>query len=207
MIGFDLLARLRERLGGRGHPPGPEPRIAERRTPYRWRRRDADHVVTLEEALRRQTNEPPAMPDPVDPRRAASEQRARSLEETVDALRQQMSRLEETLQVVGQRSRHFERSYLQLKSQIASGPAPGPAPAKTAADEGGQDSTAALYARVGLSPDAPDFVLEAARRAFARRFHPDSAAARDDPDASSTEFRYFMRIFDVLQERRKRHRP
>jgi DnaJ-class molecular chaperone len=101
----------------------------------------------------------------------------------------------------------FERSYLQLKSQMAAGPGSGAAPAKPAADGAGPDSTTALYTRVGLAPDAPDFVLEAARRAFARRFHPDSAASRKDPDASSAEFRYFMRIFDVLQERRKRNRP
>jgi hypothetical protein len=207
VIGIDLLARLRERLGGRKRHTEPRPGIVERRTPYRWRRRDADQVVTLEDALRGQSDGPPVAAEPVDPRRAASEQRARTLEDTVDALRQQMSRLEETLQVVGQRSRHFERSYLQLKSQMAAGPSSGAAPTKIGADESGPDSTAALYARVGLAPDAPDFVLEAARRAFARRFHPDSAASREDPDASSAEFRYFMRIFDVLQERRKRNRP
>jgi hypothetical protein len=207
VIGFNWFARLRARFGGRGPDPEPQPTNPERRTPYRWRRRDAGRVVTLEDALRGQADAPPIATEPVDPRRAASEHRARSLEETVDALRQQMSRLEETLQVVGQRSRHFERSYLQLKSQMAAGPGSGAAPAKPAADGAGPDSTTALYTRVGLAPDAPDFVLEAARRAFARRFHPDSAASRKDPDASSAEFRYFMRIFDVLQERRKRNRP
>jgi len=92
------------------------------------------------------------------------------------------------------------RIYTTHAGQAAAAPKP-------AGDDASRDSTAALYARVGLSPEAPDFVLEAARRAFARRFHPDSAASRDDPDASSAEFRYFMRIFDVLQERRKRARP
>lgn len=159
--------------------------------------------------MRERAGEARPAQEPVDPRRAASEQRARGLEETVEALRGQMARLEETLHVVGQRSRHFERSYMQLRSQVAAGQAAGQAaaPPRPAGDDANRDSTAALYARVGLSPEAPDFVLEAARRAFARRFHPDSAASRDDPDASSAEFRYFMRIFDVLQERRKRSRP
>ena len=165
-------------------------------------------MVTIEDALREEATGGPRADrqEPVDPRRAASEQRARNLEDTVEALRSQMAKLEETLQVVGQRSRHFERSYQQLRSQLAAGQPSGQAQ-RGGTDEPQRDSTIALYAKVGLSPDAPDFVLEAARRAFARRFHPDSATARDDPDASSAEFRYFMRIFDVLQERRKRPRP
>ena len=158
----------------------------------------------MEDALRQKYGGPG---EPVDPRRAASEQRARGLEETVEELRRQMSRLEETLNVVGQRSRHFERSYLQLKSQLAAGQ-PAAAPTQRQDTEPAATSSAvALYARVGLAPDAPDFVLEASRRAFARRFHPDSAAGRDDPNASAAEFRYFMRIFDVIQERRKRGKP
>ncbi|MBM3627147.1 MAG: hypothetical protein FJX21_04940 [Alphaproteobacteria bacterium] len=181
------------------------PPTAAQRAPYRWRRRDGDRVVTIEDALRERAGEARPAQEAVDPRRAASEQRARGLEETVEALRGQMARLEETLHLVGQRSRHFERSYMKLKAQVAAGQAA--APPRPASDDANRDSTAALYARVGLSPDAPDFVIEGARRAFARRFHPDSAASRDDPEASSAEFRYFMRVFDVLQERRKRSRP
>jgi hypothetical protein len=206
LIRIEWLERLRRRIAGSRQDAAQDaPAPAARRAPYRWRRRDGDRVVTLEDALRERSTEARPAQDQVDPRRAASEQRARGLEETVEALRGQMARLEETLQVVGQRSRYFERSYMQLKSQVAAGQAA--AASKPAGDDASRDSTAALYARVGLSPEAPDFVLEAARRAFARRFHPDSAASRDDPDASSAEFRYFMRIFDVLQERRKRARP
>jgi hypothetical protein len=178
---------------------------AEARRPYRWQRREGDRIVTLDDALRAREAETQREAAAIDAQRAASETRARDLEDVVEKLRAQMTRLEETLQVVGQRSRHFEQSYARLKSQLAgSDRPPQPAPSSQPASDRGD---AALYARVGLSPDCPDFVLDAARRAFARRYHPDAQAGRDDQDASATEFRYYMRIFDVLQERRKPQVP
>ncbi len=194
------------RRRGAGPASQTQATAAEAKRPYRWQRRDGDRIVTLEDAVRaREAETQREVAAAIDARRAASETRARDLEDVVEKLRAQMERLEETLQVVGQRSRHFEQSYVRLKSQLAGSDRPPPAapPAQAASDRG----DAALYARVGLSPDCPDFVLDAARRAFARRYHPDSQVGRDDQDASATEFRYYMRIFDVLQERRKPQVP
>jgi hypothetical protein len=64
-----------------------------------------------------------------------------------------------------------------------------------------QTDGAAAYARVGLHPGCPDFVLTAARRAFRKAYHPDG----QEPGASSgsaRQFQEFESIFDRLEQSR-----
>ena len=61
----------------------------------------------------------------------------------------------------------------------------------------GQDA----YARVGLHPNCPDFLLAAARRAFRKAYHPDG----QEPGASSAsarQFQEFEAVFDRLEQAR-----
>jgi hypothetical protein len=64
------------------------------------------------------------------------------------------------------------------------------------------ENGAALYARVGLHPQCPDFVLAAARRAYRKAFHPDGRTG-PDADAAAERFQEYEAIFDRLEQGRK----
>jgi len=59
-----------------------------------------------------------------------------------------------------------------------------------------------LYTEVGLDPRCPDFVLNAARRAYRKAFHPDGQAA-GQASVSAERFREYEAIFDRLEQSRK----
>ena len=61
--------------------------------------------------------------------------------------------------------------------------------------------TAGLYAKVGLHPGAPNFVITAARRAFRKHFHPDGRANVPDEEKKEAEeaLKNFETIFDRLE--------
>lgn len=169
----------------------PAAAVPSRRAPYRWTRRDASDVITLDTALQMIDGQEPA--EILEQKRFASEQRARDLEQTVSDLRRKVSRLESTLDVVTTRARHLE--------QARGGPRPAAGrerPAPTA-----DDGRGALYARVGLSPDCPTYVLEAARKAYAVKYHPDQYQSAPDKERATADFQYYMRIFDILLSRRR----
>ena len=166
-----------------------------RRTPYRWARRAAPEVITLDTALRMIDEREP--PEVLQQKRLASEQRARDLEQTVTDLRRQISQLTSTLDVVTARARHLEQ---QRATPRQAPPPSGSASRRSAGDPQG---TGALYARIGLAPDCPTYVLEAARKAYAVKLHPDQYQSPSDKERATADFQYYMRIFDILLSRRR----
>lgn len=67
-----------------------------------------------------------------------------------------------------------------------------------------ESGTAGLYARVGLHPGAPSFVVAAVRRAFRKHFHPDGRANAPDDEKKQAEetLKRFETIFDRLESLR-----
>jgi hypothetical protein len=63
--------------------------------------------------------------------------------------------------------------------------------------------TQALYARVGLSPDCPDFVLNAVRRAVLREHHPDRYSSPVDKRRAEERFRQIDKVFDQIAALRR----
>lgn len=62
----------------------------------------------------------------------------------------------------------------------------------------------ALYAKLGLAPTCPDFVLKAARTAYRRTLHPDAWPERHKPEAErlfKTVERAFTAIYSDRQMR------
>lgn len=189
-----------KKLSGIFRKSGSEPPPAgsggvSRRTPYRWRRRDAPEVITLDAALRMIDEREPA--EVLQQKHLASEQRARDLEQTVTDLRRQISQLTSTLDVVTARARHLEQ---QRTAPRQAPPRSGNASRRTADDS---HSHQALYTRIGLAPDCPTYVLEAARKAYAVKFHPDQYQTASDKERATADFQYYMRIFDILLSRRR----
>jgi hypothetical protein len=162
------------------------------RPPYRWTRRDAPDVITLDAALQLiDGHEPQGV---LEQKRLASEQRARDLEQTVSELRRKVSHLESTLEVVTTRARHLEQSR----------GTPRPGPSRTAKQPSpADDGRGSLYARIGLTADCPTYVLEAARKAYAVKFHPDQYQSASEKERATADFQYYMRIFDILLARRR----
>jgi hypothetical protein len=185
-----------------GEPPATAGSRASRPR-HRWLRKNASEVITLDDALEIVAAGSAESPAVIDQRRLASEMRARSLEDMVLQLKAQLQSLESTLQIVTERSRYFERSYERLRSQSGGSPAP-QRPGKDRPAESGDDRTAALFRKVGLAADCPTYVLEAARRAFAREFHPDRHATAAEKEKASVEFQYYMRIFEVIMRAREK---
>lgn len=130
----------------------------------------------------------------LEQKRLASEQRARDLEQTVSDLRRKVSHLESTLDVVTSRARHLEQTRR---------PAPAAASVRERQTPPADDGRGALYARVGLAPDCPTYVLEAARKAYAVKYHPDQYQSTSDKERATADFQYYMRIFDILLSRRR----
>lgn len=63
----------------------------------------------------------------------------------------------------------------------------------------------ALFASVGLHPSAPDFLLDAARRAYRKHYHPDMhSSAPDDQKKEAEEiFKEMENIFDDIERRQQ----
>ncbi|WP_156396057.1 hypothetical protein [Bosea sp. Leaf344] len=59
------------------------------------------------------------------------------------------------------------------------------------------DATEALYRRVGLSPGAPPWLVDAARRAYRQKLHPDCHPAHRKMEAQA-RFVQAERIFDEI---------
>lgn len=189
-------SRALEHRRAAGDAPAEGSADSPRRTPYRWTRRQAPDVITLDAALQMIDEQEP--PEVLRQKRQASEQRARDLEQTVSDLRRQVSHLTSTLDVVTTRARHLEQ---------ARRAAPRQAPPRRAAEDhrpaSDPDGRQALYARVGLAPDCPTYVLEAARKAYAVKFHPDQYQTAAEKERATADFQYYMRIFDILLNRRR----
>lgn len=67
-------------------------------------------------------------------------------------------------------------------------------PARSAAED--------LYARLGLVPDCPDFVFEAAMREFRKKHHPDllSHLSRSEQLAAQEQFKNFEVVFRQIKK-------
>lgn len=63
----------------------------------------------------------------------------------------------------------------------------------------GKLSDETLFAEVGLHPNAPDFVIEAARKAYRTHYHPDKYSSDDKGDAEEA-FKEVDKIFDRIKE-------
>src|SRR2546423_281552 len=59
-----------------------------------------------------------------------------------------------------------------------------------------------LYARVGLHPSAPDFLLKAARKAYRTQYHPDKHSG-DTKNEAEEAFKEMENIFDEIESLRQ----
>ena len=161
-----------------------------RRQPYRWVRRNDSSIIPIEAAV----DGPTADVQVAEQKRLATEMRARQLESVVEALEKQLSGLQETVQIVSRRARYYETSYKSLAAQ------------KTRSTPSAKDIPnpveERLYAQVGLHPGCPDFVIEATRKAFLARHHPDRVPPADR-ERATVEFQYYEKIFRTLAEQRR----
>jgi hypothetical protein len=68
-----------------------------------------------------------------------------------------------------------------------------------------QDGKGALYARVGLHPSCPDFVLRVVRRAFRREYHPDALSDRPRAEQLTAQelFKEHEGVFDAIEAQRR----
>lgn len=155
--------------GGPGDAGGNQPDSpdgdAARRQPYRWVRRNDSTIVPIETAVGNEVELGMAV---ADQKRLASEMRARELEGVIAALEKQLGGLQETVEIVSRRARYYETSFKTLAKKKPAG-----APA---AKERPDPVEERLYSQVGLHPGCPDFMIEAARKVFLTRHHPDKAA-------------------------------
>lgn len=63
-----------------------------------------------------------------------------------------------------------------------------------------------LFARVGLHPSAPDFLVDAARKAYRRKYHPDkySSVTDDKKKAAEETFKEMDNVFDEIERLRSK---
>ena len=167
--------------------------------PHRWRRRRDKEIIPVEIAA---GHEPAADPREAlakiaeaEMKRLASEQRARDMESQIGALLRQLKQLDETVRIVKLRSFYYETSLKTLQSQQpkSASPPTNPAPASPLEE---------LYRQVGLTPDCPNAVFEAARKALLALHHPDRVSAAEKKARATADFQYYSRIFESLREAR-----
>ena len=173
-------------------PAEPAAAEAPRRQPYRWVRRNDSSIIPIEAAVGEERSGGDV--EVAEQKRLATEMRARQLESVIEALEKQLSGLQETVQIVSRRARYYETSYKSLAAQ-KNRPAPSAKDIPNPVEE-------RLYAQVGLHPGCPDFVIEAARKAFLSRHHPDRAQPADR-ERATVEFQFYEKIFRTLAEQRR----
>jgi len=160
---------------------------------HRWTRRRDQRVIPIEaaadgssvaavESSKEETSEV---------ERLAAESRARKLEAVVIGLRQRLKDLEATVQAVTHRAARAESAARSLSSGA------------TAQSTGGD---ARLYGQVGLVPGCPDFLLDAARRAYLREYHPDRHEGSVAKERATADFQFYSRVFKVIENERSKHR-
>ena len=160
---------------------------------HRWTRRRDQRVIPIEaaadgssvaavESSKEETSEA---------ERLAVESRARDLEAIVLGLRQRLKELEATVQAVTHRAARAESAARSLSSGAA-------------APSTGGDTR--LYGQVGLVPGCPDFLLEAARRAYLREYHPDRHEGSIAKERATADFQFYSRVFKVIGDERSKHR-
>jgi len=71
---------------------------------------------------------------------------------------------------------------------------------KLLAQRAAKPETEQLYGRVGLTPKCPNFVVEAVRREYLRRLHPDSLGRAPDElkKAAEERFKQAFEVFDKI---------
>ncbi len=123
--------------------------------------------------------------------RQAAESRAHDLEMVVIGLRHRLKELEATVQAVTHRAARAENAARTVSSSTATLPSNG---------------DARLYGQVGLTPGCPDFLLDAARRAYLREFHPDRHQGAQAKERATADFQFYSRVFRVIEDERAKLR-
>ena len=61
-----------------------------------------------------------------------------------------------------------------------------------------------MFSKVGLHPSAPTFLIQAARKAFRKQYHPDTYATRTAAERKAAEekFKEFDSLFDAIERMR-----
>lgn len=183
--------RGRERLADllRQEPVGKDARPLV----HRWTRRRDQRVIPIEAAADGSSVAAVESPkeETSEAERLAAESRARDLEAVVIGLRQRLKELEATVQAVTHRAARAESAARSLSSGA------------TAPSTGGD---ARLYGQVGLVPGCPDFLVDAARRAYLREYHPDRHEGPVAKERATADFQFYGRVFKVIEDERSKHR-
>jgi len=189
------LSPLGDKSGGPGDAgdSGEESRQGDAapRQPYRWVRRNDSTIVPIETAVGNEVELGMAV---ADQKRMASEMRARELEGVIAALEKQLGGLQETVEIVSRRARYYETSFKTLAKKKPTG--------TPAAKERPDPVEERLYSQVGLHPGCPDFMVEAARKVFLTRHHPDKVAPAER-ERATVEFQFYEKLFRTLLEQRR----
>lgn len=160
---------------------------------HRWTRRRDQRVIPIELAADG-GNTPDggsSNEEAAEAERLAKESRARDLEAVVIGLRQRLRELEATVQAVSHRAARAESAARSASSGAAMPSSSG---------------DVRLYGQVGLSPGCPDFLLDAARRAYLREYHPDRHEGARAKERATANFQYYSRVFTVIEDERSRLR-
>ena len=173
------------------NPSGTSDGDTARRQPYKWVRRNDSTIVPIEAAVGNEAELGMAV---ADQKRLASEMRARELEGVIAALEKQLGGLQETVEIVSRRARYYETSFKTLAKKKPTG--------TPAAKERPDPVEERLYAQVGLHPGCPDFMVEAARKVFLTRHHPDKVAPAER-ERATVEFQFYEKLFRTLMEQRR----
>jgi hypothetical protein len=183
--------RGRERLAEllRQELAGPEARPSV----HRWARRRDQRVIPIELAADDGVTAAVESPrqETAEAERLAAESRARDLEKVVLGLRQRLRDLEATIQAVTHRAARAESATRSASSSPTSPTSSG-------------DSR--LYGQVGLAPGCPDFLVDAARRAYLREYHPDRHEGARAKERATADFQFYSRVFKVIEDERSKLR-
>ncbi len=163
---------------------------------HRWSRRRDQRVIPIELAAvggnaHVEENAGDATENSVAAERQAAESRAHDLEMVVIGLRHRLKELEATVQAVTHRAARAENAARTVSSSTATLPSNG---------------DARLYGQVGLTPGCPDFLLDAARRAYLREFHPDRHQGAQAKERATADFQFYSRVFRVIEDERAKLR-
>jgi hypothetical protein len=163
---------------------------------HRWSRRRDQRVIPIELAavggnapVEEKAGD--ATENSVVAERQAAESRAHDLELVVIGLRHRLKELEATVQAVTHRAARAESAARTVSSSATALPSTG---------------DARLYGQVGLTPGCPDFLLEAARRAYLREYHPDRHQGAQAKESATADFQFYSRVFRVIEDERAKLR-
>jgi len=130
----------------------------------------------------------------------------RDLKDEIQNLKNELARARDEVSRLSGALGKAEREVAEARDQSRSAAARAKEAEERARKNSSIKPNGALYAKVGLDPDCDDIILDAARTALRKRWHPDTKASASESErrAMTARFQENERTFELILQLRQR---